>query len=76
MANVKFELNYSGVSELLKGAEMQNICSQLADKVLNQCDGVLFPGGIKFTPFDRYVLEKITSKFFLKKYRHSPSYTL
>jgi len=39
MANVKFELNYSGVSELLKGAEMQNICSQLADKVLNQCDG-------------------------------------
>ena len=32
------------------------------DEMLNQCDGVLFPGGIKFTPFDRYVLEKVIEK--------------
>lgn len=39
MANFSFELNRSGVSELLKGTEMQSICSQAADRVLQQCDG-------------------------------------
>ena len=32
------------------------------DDVLNKCDGVLFPGGVKFTPFDRYLLEQIIEK--------------
>lgn len=29
---------------------------------LNMCDGVIFPGGIKFTPYDRYLLELIIEK--------------
>lgn len=29
---------------------------------LNLCDGLLFPGGIKFTPYDRYLLERAIEK--------------
>lgn len=32
------------------------------DEALNSCDGVLFPGGVKFTPFDRYLLEQVIEK--------------
>ncbi len=30
---------------------------EIIDLELDQCDGILFPGGIKFTPYDRYLLE-------------------
>lgn len=29
---------------------------------LNMCDGIIFPGGIKFTPYDRYLLEVAIEK--------------
>ena len=29
---------------------------------LNMCDGIMFPGGIKFTPYDRYLLEMAIEK--------------
>lgn len=29
---------------------------------LDNCDGILFPGGIKFTPYDRYLLELAIEK--------------
>lgn len=29
---------------------------------LNMCDGIIFPGGIKFTPYDRYLLERAIDK--------------
>lgn len=32
------------------------------NKMLDVCDGVLIPGGIKFTPYDRYLLEIIIEK--------------
>ena len=30
---------------------------KIIHKNLSLCDGILFPGGIKFTPYDRYILE-------------------
>lgn len=30
---------------------------QLIDKNISVCDGIFFPGGTKFTPYDRYLLE-------------------
>lgn len=40
MANkFKFELNRSGVAELLKGSEMTNIVSECATKVQEACGG-------------------------------------
>lgn len=30
---------------------------QIINYNLNMCDGIIFPGGIKFTPYDRYLLE-------------------
>lgn len=32
------------------------------DHYLNQCDGVVFPGGNKITPYDQYLLEKCIEK--------------
>lgn len=29
---------------------------------LNMCDGIIFPGGIKFTPYDRYLFEMAIEK--------------
>lgn len=31
-------------------------------KVLDICDGVMFPGGVKFTPYDRYLLEVVIER--------------
>lgn len=48
-----------------KGSEFPELTCEdmrLIDKVLDGCDGVLFPGGIKFTPYDRYLLERIIEK--------------
>ena len=30
----------------------------IIDEYLEYCDGIIFPGGIKFTPYDRYLLEQ------------------
>lgn len=32
------------------------------NKNLDMCDGILFPGGIKFTPYDRYLLDCVIEK--------------
>lgn len=32
------------------------------DISLSMCDGIIFPGGIKFTPYDRYLLEMAIEK--------------
>jgi putative glutamine amidotransferase len=32
------------------------------NKSLDMCDGIIFPGGIKFTPYDRYLLEVAIEK--------------
>ena len=48
-----------------KGDEFPAISDEekmLIDFSLNQCDGILFPGGIKFTPYDRYLLEVAIEK--------------
>ena len=29
---------------------------------LDLCDGIIFPGGVKFTPYDRYVLERVIER--------------
>lgn len=36
MAKAIFDMNWSGVSTLLKGKEMQDICSRLGDQVVAQ----------------------------------------
>lgn len=48
-----------------KGNEFPEITKEeicIIDDMLNFCDGILFPGGIKFTPFDRYILEQAIEK--------------
>lgn len=35
---------------------------QIIDKNLNMCDGIVFPGGKKLTPYDRYLLEQVIKK--------------
>lgn len=35
MSNVKFELNYEGVGQLLKSDEMMAVCKEYADKALS-----------------------------------------
>ena len=37
--------------------ELTDLEKEDIDRSLNMCDGLLFPGGIKFTPYDRYLLE-------------------
>lgn len=41
----------------LTGDEKRIICENL-----DKCDGIIFPGGIKFTPYDRYLLEVAIEK--------------
>lgn len=43
-----------------KGNEFKELTleeKRLINKNLDQCDGLFLPGGIKFTPYDRYMLE-------------------
>lgn len=35
---------------------------EMIEKSLSLCDGIMFPGGIKFTPYDRYLLELAIEK--------------
>lgn len=42
--------------------ELSDEEKEIIDLELNQCDGILFPGGIKFTPYDRYLLEVAVEK--------------
>lgn len=37
---------------------------RLINKNLDKCDGLFLPGGIKFTPYDRYMLECAIEKRF------------
>lgn len=37
MGNVKFTLNRSGVANLLKSSEMQNVLTEHATKIKNRC---------------------------------------
>lgn len=39
MSKVKIELNRSGVAELMKSTEMQQICLEYAQGVLSRCGG-------------------------------------
>lgn len=32
------------------------------ERSIDSCDGVIFPGGMKFTPYDRYVLDVVIEK--------------
>ncbi len=48
-----------------KGNEFLELTDEekaIISKNLDYCDGVLFPGGVKFTPYDRYLLETIIEK--------------
>lgn len=40
-------------------AELTDSEKEVIDYNLKLCDGFILPGGIKFTPYDRYVLERI-----------------
>lgn len=35
---------------------------EIIDKNIDMCDGIVFPGGIKFTEYDRYILKRTLSK--------------
>ena len=37
MANSKFKLNYAGVGQLMKSAEMQNVLEEKATAIKNRC---------------------------------------
>jgi putative glutamine amidotransferase len=39
-------------------SELTNDEKKSIDKYLDLCDGVIFPGGFKITPFDKYLLER------------------
>lgn len=44
-----------------RGSEFKNLTDaekEIIKRNLNRCDGVLFPGGVKFCPYDRYLLEE------------------
>ena len=48
-----------------KGNEFPELTDSEKDDInisLNMCDGIIFPGGIKFTPYDRYLLEVAIEK--------------
>lgn len=48
-----------------KGNEFDELTieeKEIINDSLNCCDGLLFPGGIKFTPYDRYLLEQAIEK--------------
>lgn len=48
-----------------KGSEFPELSDEEKDLIsisLDGCDGVMFPGGIKFTPYDRYLLEVAIEK--------------
>lgn len=48
-----------------KGNEFKELTSEEKDIIeysLNLIDGMVFPGGIKFTPYDRYLLERCIDK--------------
>ena len=35
---------------------------EMIEYSLDLCDGIIFPGGVKFTPYDRYVLERVIER--------------
>lgn len=48
-----------------KGKDFKELTSEekkIINYNLSKCDGLLFPGGIKFTPYDRYLLEQAIEK--------------
>lgn len=48
-----------------KGSDFPELSLKEKESVnlyLDNCDGVIFPGGIKFTPYDRYLLELCIEK--------------
>lgn len=48
-----------------KGNEFPELSESEKDDIeisLNMCDGIIFPGGIKFTPYDRYLFERAVEK--------------
>lgn len=48
-----------------KGNEFPGLTNEeklLISYSLDKCDGLLFPGGVKFTPYDRYLLEVAIEK--------------
>lgn len=50
---------YTKGNEFLELSEEEK---EVIDFNLSQCDGLVFPGGIKFTPYDRYLLEVAIEK--------------
>lgn len=42
--------------------ELTDMDKAIIHKSLNRCDGLFFPGGNKFTPYDRYLLEYAIEK--------------
>lgn len=48
-----------------KGNEFLELTAEektIISKNLDYCDGILLPGGVKFTPYDRYLLEIVIEK--------------
>ena len=48
-----------------KGSDFPELSSEEKEIInisLDSCDGLMFPGGIKFTPYDRYLLEVAIEK--------------
>lgn len=48
-----------------KGTEFKELTFEemnIIDISLNMCDGIIFPGGIKFCPYDRYLLDMCIKK--------------
>lgn len=48
-----------------KGNEFPELTEEekeIISNSLNFCDAVLFPGGVKFTPYDRYLLEQVIER--------------
>ena len=46
-------------SEFLSLSDLEK---EVIEYSLDLCDGVIFPGGVKFTPYDRYLLERIIER--------------
>lgn len=42
--------------------ELSNDEKRIVSETLDYCDGIIFPGGVKFTPYDRYLLELAIEK--------------
>lgn len=48
-----------------KGSEFEELTSlekEIINSSLSMCDGIIFPGGVKFCPYDRYLLEECIRK--------------